>query len=191
LDIKIKLKGAFDLLFLFGRGISAFSGTKRAALQSLAVPAILFPLTWPLVYFYPPKGLETGYPYSQILTTVVLQAVLSLALSMVLVVALARAFNRLDKFWLFLEACNWTALAAFSVHMPLLLAAACGWIPRAEMDRIFVIAQCYFYVVTGCIVFRAFQLNWQLAGFITVAILFADQTAWDLLFRLQGIPLPW
>jgi hypothetical protein len=191
LAIKTKLTGAFDLLFLFGRGIHAFSGARRAALRSLLIPAALFPLTLPFTYFYPPKGMESGYPYSQILATVVVQAALSLIFSLALVALLARAFNRLNKFWLFLEAGNWTALAMFGISLPLLLAAACGWLPREEMDRIFVIVQCYFYVVTGCIVFRSFRLNWQLSVFITIAILFADQTAWDLLFRLQGIPRPW
>jgi len=191
MNIKIKLRGAFDLLFLFGRGIHAFAGTKRGALRSLVIPAALFFLALPFSYFYPPKGMETGYPYSQVLMTVVLQFVLSFASSLVLVAALAKGFNRLGRFWLFLEAGNWTGIASFAVTAPLLLAAVCGWLPRAEMDRIFVIVQCYLYVVTGGIVFRSFRINWQLAGAVAVIILFADQTAWNILFKLQGIPQPW
>lgn len=186
-----KLKGAFDLLFLFGRGIGAFSGTRRAALRSLLIPAALFLLALPFPCFYPPKGMESGLGCGQILAVVTAQTLLSLTFSLALVALLARAFGVLGKFWLFLEASNWTGLAAFSITLPLLLAAATGWLPREEMDRIFVIVQCYFYVVTGCIVFRAFRLNWQLSAFMAIVVLFADQTAWDLLFRLQGIPQPW
>ncbi len=188
---KAKLKGAFDLLFLFGRGIHSFSGTKRDAIRSLTIPFVLFPVTLFFSVFYPPKGMETGYSDSQILTIVFLQVVLSFVFSMAAVFLLACSFKKPDKFWLFLEAINWTGLAIFLVTLPLVNAAVFNWIPREEMDRIFVIAQCFFYVVTACIIFRAFQLNWQLSGFMAIVILFIDQTTLDVLFMLQGVPKPW
>ncbi|MFH1158826.1 MAG: hypothetical protein V1721_08140 [Pseudomonadota bacterium] len=191
MDIKTKLKGAFDLLFLFGRGIHAFSGSKQDALRSFVIPGVLFPVTLSFGALYPPKGMETGYSNSQILTTVALHAVVSFALSLAVIFLLARTFRKSGKFWLFLEAYNWTGLAIFLVTLPLAQAALFEWIPREEMDRIFVIAQCFFYVVTACIIFRALQLNWQLSGFMAIATLFVDQTTWDVLFMLQGIPRPW
>jgi len=188
---KAKLKGAFDLLFLFGQGIHAFSGTKRDAIRSFAIPVVLFPVTLFFSVFYPPKGMEEGYSNSQILMTVSLHAVISFVFSLAAIFLLARSFKKSDKFWLFLEAINWIGLAFFLITLPLVNAAVFNWIPREEMDRIFVITQCFFYVVTACVIFRAFQLNWQLSGFMAIVILFVDQTMWDILFMLQGIPKPW
>ena len=42
MNIKSRLRGAFDLVFLFGRGIKAFSGTKRAALFAAAFLSLSF-----------------------------------------------------------------------------------------------------------------------------------------------------
>jgi hypothetical protein len=190
-EIKRKLAGAFDLLLLFGRGIDAFSGSRRAALLSLIIPFALLPIDLVSCVFYPPKGMEAGFSPHQVLMTILLQGVVSTVISLALVVVLAWMLNKLDRFWLSFEAGNWVGLAAFIVTLPLAIAALAGWIPREEMDRISVIIQCYLYIVTACIFFRSFQINWQLAGFMAITTLFADQTAWHLLYRLQGIADPW
>jgi hypothetical protein len=191
MDIKKKLAGSFDLLMLFGRGIEAFSGKKRDALLSLVIPAALFPFSLVFSACYPPKGMEHGYPLSQILMTVSLGGVISMVVSLALIAGLAWGFKKLDRFWLYLDASNWTGLAIFIAMLPFILAAVMGWIQREEMDRIFVIIQCYLYVVTGCIFFRAFQVNWQLAGFMMIVILFVNQMTLEFLFRVQGIEYPW
>ncbi|MCK5555547.1 MAG: hypothetical protein KAI76_04865 [Alphaproteobacteria bacterium] len=191
MGIKTKLKGAFDLLFLFGRGIHAFSGSKRDAILSFSIPCVIFPMTLFFSVFYPPKGMETGYSNSQILITVSLHVVISFLLSLTVIFLLSRVLKKSGKLWLFLEAYNWTGLAIFLVTLPLTQAAIFDWIPREEMDRIFVIVQCFSYVVTASIIFHSFQLNWQFSGFMAIVILFIDQTMWDILFMLQDIPKPW
>lgn len=191
MKIKTKLKGAFDLLFLFGGGIHAFSGSKRDVIYSLVIPILLFPVTLFFSIFYPPKGMEVNYPDSQILVTVFLYTIFSFMFSIAAVFLLARAFNKSGKILLFLETVNWVGAAFFLVTLPLTLAAVFNWILREEMDRIFVITQCFFYVIIAHVVFRVFQLNWQLSGFIAISVLFVDQTTWDVLFAVQGIPKPW
>lgn len=186
-----KLVGAFDLLFLFGRGIGAFEGKKAAALRSLLIPLVFFPLSLLFSYFYPPKGMETGFPAERILLTVGAQYIVSFIFSLALVAGLARALGKQGRFWLFLEASNWVGVAMNVVTLPLVLAAVFGWLPREQMDRIFVIVALYGYLVTACVAYRSFQVNWQLAGFIAVATFFAGQATWDLLFWAQGIPQPW
>ncbi|MCK5556025.1 MAG: hypothetical protein KAI76_07300 [Alphaproteobacteria bacterium] len=189
--VKTKLKGAFDLLFLFGDGIHAFSGSKRDVISSLVIPVMLFPITLSFNVFYPPKGMETNYPDNQILTTVSLHTIFSFVISLIMIFFLAKAFNKSDKIWLFLETINWVGAAFFLVTVPLALAAIFNWILREEIDRIFVITQCFFYLAIAHVILRVFQLNWQLSGFMAISVLFVDQTTWDVLFAVQGIPKPW
>ena len=188
---KTKLKGAFDLFFLFGRGIHAFSGSKRDAIFSLVIPCVVFSITLLFSAFHLPKVMEEGYSNSQILTTIFLHFIISFVFSLVIIFLLASVFKKSDKFWLFLEAYNWTGLVIFLATIPLAQVAFFNWLPREEMDGIFVIAQFFFYLVTASIIFHSFQLNWQLSGFMAIAILFVYQTMWDILFMLQGIPKPY
>src|SRR4051812_16221194 len=145
MDFKKKLKGAFDLFLLFGRGIKSFSGEKKQALRSLAIPVFLFVISLPWGYLYPPKGMEK-LPFSQILMTQALQFVIAVPFSLLLVAGVAKALKKSDKFWLYLETSNWTDIPCFVVGLPFTVAAVMGWVPREEMDRLFVILQCYFYL---------------------------------------------
>lgn len=186
-----RLKGAFDLLLLFGQGIGAFSGKKKDALRSFVIPVALFPVTLFLCRFYPPKGMETGFSTGAIVGTVAAQWILSFVFSLALVTVLARSLGKLDKVWLFWEANNWTALAMFLVAFPFSAAAVFQWVAREQMDRVFVIMQVYGFIVVACIAYRAFKINWQLAGLVAVVTLFANEMAWEILFRALGIPDPW
>lgn len=190
-DFKNKITGAFDLLFLFGRGIKKFSGTKEEAVASLVFPLMLFPCSLVFVYFYPPKGMEAGYGFGQIAATVTVLSVLTFIFSNALVWWMSRLLGKADKFWLFFSASNWVSAAFFVVTIPFMLAAVAGITGREEMDRIFVLASAYSYVVTACIAWRAFSLNWQLAGFIAIVTLFVGQELWHLTYWVQGIPIPW
>lgn len=188
---KKKFAGSFDLLFLFGRGINAFSGTRKDALQSLVWPALIFPFSLVSSYFYPPKGMESGYSYAQIAMTVTVEYILSIIVSAAIVFAISYALGKRDKFWLFFEATNWVALAFVCVIFPVSITATTGLLPRTEMDRVFAIISCYGYIVTACIAWRALLTNWQIAGAIAIVTLFVDQELWHTLYGLQGIPVPW
>ncbi len=191
LDFKNKVIGGFDLLFLFGRGIEKFSGTKKEAIISFYVSLAFFPAGLAFAYFYHPKGMETGYGYLQIATTVITQFVLSFILSNALVATIAWSLKKLDKFWLFFSASNWVSVPFFIVTLPFMIVAATGIVARDEMDRIFVLLACYSYVVTACIAWKSFNLNWQLAGTIAIATLFVNQEIGHLTYIVQGIPIPW
>ena len=189
---KDKIIGGFDLLFLFGRGIEKFSGSKNEILMSLLVQLFLLPLSIAFSYFYPPKGMEAGFGHAQIIATALAQFVITYVLSYVGVWAIARSLNRQDKFRLFFSASNWLALPFFIVMIPFMLIAAFGIVPREEMDRIFVLFSCYSYIITACIAWRSFRINWQLAGLMSIMTLFVDQEfGYHLIYRLEGIPAPW
>ncbi len=60
-DIWKKIIGGFELLFLFGRGIRQFTGTKQEAMQSVAVPVLVYGVSFLTSDLYPPKCMEQGY----------------------------------------------------------------------------------------------------------------------------------
>ena len=83
-SVKDKLKGGLDLMLLFGKGIKPFEKdpSKAAAIRSLWIPVILYPIVPLLAWFYPPIGMHDGdYPYSQIFVNVTVFYVLSFAVS--------------------------------------------------------------------------------------------------------------
>lgn len=189
--VAAKLKAGFDLFFLFGRGIDSFTGSKPAALRSCLIPVALFPVALLFGAAFPPKGMETGYPLGQILFTVGTHYILSFFLSLLLVWAIVKPLGAAAKFWLFLEASNWVGLAASLISIPLMVMAVAEWIPRMEMDRVFALFTIYSCVVTACLAYRSFRLNWQLAGLIAVLTHFANQETLNTLYALQHIPKAW
>jgi hypothetical protein len=190
LEARKCLKGAFDLVFLFGRGINVFDPGVPAMMRSFWLPVLTYPLLPVYAVMYEPKGME-GFPAMQVVTTVTIHFVLSYVGFLSLAALLAKAMGVAARVPLFITASNWVGIAALAVTFPFMLAAVMGWIPREEMDRLFVIIGIYFYVVTGCVAFRALKVNWQLAGFIAIVSLLVSESVWDMLFFFQGIENPW
>jgi len=186
-----RLAGGFDVLFLFGRGVTRFTGSRADAWGSMWIPALTLPVSLAFAAFYPPKGMETGFTTAQILITVAAQYALSFTATLLIVWAIATVLKRADKFWLFVEVGNWAALAMSLILVPLSLFAVFQPDYRAEMDRLFVIINAYGIIVTACIAYRSFQINWQLGGAIAIATMFVGQEIWNLLYWVQGIPDPW
>lgn len=190
-DIKTKLSGAFALMLLFSRGVKSFSGEKHAAIRSIVIPFALFPFTLWFNFIYPPKGMETGYPFEAILAVVTGHFIISYIFTAVAVGVVAQWLKRTEKFWLFFEASNWASLAFTIVTVPFMLMAVYEVFPREEMDRILALTAMYGYVVTGCIAWRALEVNWQLAGAIAILTLFMNQETSHVLYMMMGVPIPW
>lgn len=189
-SIKKKIKGGLDLFFLFGDGIKAFEGTRTAAVKSLWVVLLLYPVSPLFLYFYPPKGMEQ-HAYSAIFLTATAQYIASIIVGAMIAYVFASLLKQSEKFWLYFQAANWTGLAGMVVAVPFMLLALSGFVTRLEMDRIFVVVAVYGYVVAGCIAYKAFKTNWQLAGAFACFNLVTAQAVWDMLYNLQGIPDPW
>jgi len=189
-----KFIGAFDLVFFFGRGIKPFEkeGTKKAALESLRIQAWLYPLAPFFAYFYPPQGMhEKDHPYIQVFLTVTALYIGGIAMNAVVGWLFAIFMDQRDRFWRFFQASNWVALPAAIMGTPFIALAAFGSMPRAESDRMLLFLSCYMALVTACIAFRAFKINWQLAGFVACMSVFATQQAWNIVYLVQGLPLVW
>ena len=193
-SVKDKLKGGFDLILLFGKGIKPFEEDpgKAAALRSMWIPLVLYPLAPLMAWFYPPIGMQDGsYPYSQIFMNVTAFYVLSYVVSAGMVWLFGFWLKQEDRFWLWLQAGNWTAIPLLIVTLPLGAAMIFDWMPREELDRISVIVTLYSFLVGACIMFRSYKINWELAGSMACMMLFANQQVWNLLYTLQDIPLVW
>ncbi len=189
--MRTKLRGAFDLALLFGRGIKAFSGDMPAALKSFLIPLLLFPFSLALSALYPPRHLHEGFGLMQVLGVSALQSMLSFTSFTVLTYFFAMAVDRKKEVLLFFEANNWTGLVGFLMTLPFFALAIFGSMGRDEMDYAFIMVFVYFSIVTACIAYSALRLNWQLAGFIGCLAVVGDQTSWQILMQVFDIPYTW
>lgn len=193
-SVKDKIKGGFDLILLFGKGIKPFEedAGKAAALKSLWIPVLLYPIAPLVAWFYPPIGMQDGsYPYSQIFLNVTAFYVLSFIVSTGMVWLFGYWLKQEERFWLWLQACNWVSIPMLVISLPVAAAMIFDWLPREQLDRISVIVTLYSFLVGACIVFRSYKINWELAGSMACMMLFANQQVWNLLYTLQDIPIVW
>ncbi len=192
--VKEKIKGSFDLTFLFGKGIKAFEdeGTKSHALKSMWIPVALYPLGIAMAWFYPPQGMHDGsYPFSQIFMTVTAAYILGFFATLGFGWLFAYALKQRERFWLFVQASNWTSITFTLVTLPIALMMIFDIMPREEMDRIAVIITCYGFLISGCIAYKSFRVPWELAGALACMTLFINQQVWNGLFLMQDIDLVW
>ncbi len=187
-----KLKGAFDLTFLFGRGILPFEKdpSKKAGLQSLWIPILLLPLSFIAEYFWPGEGLEKQTLQTRYLI-IAEGAVLNFAGGLALLWVATRAFDRRDRFWITFQAGNWTSIPLTILSLPLLLLAVEQWYPRAQMDHVFNIVTYYGFVVGACVYFRGLKIWWGFGGFLASVAIFIGQNIQNLLFWVNGVPIKW
>lgn len=186
-----RVKGAFALFLLFGDGIKAYSGTRRDALVSFAVPALLLCGALVLIPLYPPRGMGEGFTEGAMRGLVVTSTLAYYFLFGMVVAAYSYLAKSMDKAWLFVEAYNWLAAAAAVITLPLTLAAVNGWLGRDEMDRALIILGLYAFIPVACIANRAYRLNWQLAGALACILLAMDQEAMSFAYWAFDVPYPW
>lgn len=192
--VKEKIIGGFDLIFLFGRGIKPFeeNPTKAAALKSMWIPLVLYPIAPIVAWFYPPLGMHEGtFPYSQIFLNVTAFYILSFGVTAGIVWLFGYWLKQEDRFWLWLQAHNWVSIPMLLLSLPIAGAMIFDWMPRAELDRVSVIVTMYSFLVGACIMFRSYKINWELAGSLACMSLFANQQVWNMLYKLQDISLVW
>jgi hypothetical protein len=127
--VRSKLAGAFDLMFLFSRGLDRFSGTKQEALRSIGFMALMFAGIQATNYFYHPKGLEEIDAATLALFTAA-HYLLAVILSLALIAAVAQALKAPERFWLYLSASNWTGFLISLAVLPLVVLAAKGMLVR-------------------------------------------------------------
>ncbi len=189
---KEKLRGAFDLVFLFGRGIVPFERdpSKKAGLQSLWIPILFFPLSFIFAYYWPPEGLETQ-PMRTVMIINGFSYIFGFAGEIALLYIAVLAFNRRDRFWIAFQAGNWIGLPMTLLSMPFFLLALGHWYPRAQMDHLFTVITYYGVIVSACINYRGLKISWEFAGFLACLGVFLGQQLWNLLFWMNGVPIKW
>lgn len=185
-----KLKGAFDLLFLFGRGIDPFEkqNNKTDGIKSLWIPVVLFPLGLIGAWLRPPAGLET-VPRLNCVLTVAAQGIIGTVAGIGILWMAAVMMDRRNRFWIPFQAFNWVGLPLAIICVPFLILALMGWYPREIMDRVFTVFLYYSFIVGACIYYRGLKISWELAGFFACLGILVGQLTQNALFTLNGVPI--
>lgn len=186
-----KLKGSFDLMLLFGRGIKPFEkeGTFRDAMVSLWIPVLMTPIGFVAAYFHHPQGLEEQ-PYATVAVIVGAMSVLGFLMITALGWLFAYAMGRLERFWLWFQVGNWVSIPLNIIAVPFVAIACMDWFAKAEMDRVLTAITYYGVIVAGCVAFRAFKVGWEMAGFFAGMSVFALQQIWNALYAVHGLQAP-
>lgn len=187
-----KLKGAFELIFLFGRGIQPFEKDpgKAAGLRSLWIWGAMVPVSQYCAYLWPPKDLYEQ-PIQTVQAITALSTVLGLFSGLGILWLATVVFDRRDRFWITFQATVWTGVAISLVSLPIYIAALCGWYPRAQMDNVFIMIGFYGVLVNGCVAFRGLKIDWMMGGFLAGLGIFVGQQIWNGLFLLFDVPINW
>lgn len=190
--VKQKIIGTFELFFLFGRGIKPFEkeATKFHALRSLWLPIAATPLAFYSAYLHPAQGLEKE-PYSTVAFVLAGHILLSFIVGTGLAYLFCLAFDRRDRFWLWFHTANWMTVPNTIVAIPIVALAVLGSHEREVMDRAFSVVLYYGVIVNACVAFRAFKVDWTLAGFFACMSIYAAQQVWNLMFWLNDVPIKW
>jgi hypothetical protein len=187
---KQKLKGAFDLVFLFGRGIEPFEkqNNKSDALKSLWIPVVIFPLGLISAWLWPPPELVT-LPKTTMLLTVTAEGIAGTIASFGIIWLAAVSLGKKDRFWVAFQAFNWIAVPLSMITTPFLFLALMEWYPREVMDRIFTVTLYYGILVSACVLYRGLRIFWEFAGFFVCVGVFAGQMIQNIGCWINGVPI--
>ncbi|MBI1216617.1 MAG: hypothetical protein GC185_12465 [Alphaproteobacteria bacterium] len=189
-----KVVGAFNLSFFFGKGIKPFEakgeGDFKAAMRSLWITAALYPVAIVACWLHPPHGMEhLGRADLSIITTS--EYVLGFFLSNAACWLFAWALKVHDRFWLFFQASNWTAIPATVISLPFLGLALMHSLDDMHMNRMLTVVAVYFAMAGSCVAYRALRINWELSVFLASFMMFCEQIIEMLMFRIYHIPIDW
>jgi hypothetical protein len=188
-----KLKGAFELVFMFGRGIAPFEKdpSKAAGLRSIWIPIVLMPLGQYCAYLWPSKDLAEQ-PMQTVQSIVALCTVVGFFAGLGILWLATVVFDRRDRFWVTFQATNWTGLAMSLVSLPFYLVALSGWYPHAQMDNVFLLLTYYgALLVSGCVAFRGLKIDWMMGGFLATLGIIIGQQIQNAMFWLFDVPINW
>jgi hypothetical protein len=190
---KEKLRGAVDLLFLFGlKGIAPFEkSTPAQSLRSVMIPIALFPVGLLCAWLYPPDGLDKA-PTSTILAIEGCSDVLVFLATTALVWVFAKAFSTRERFWVAFQASNWTGIPMLLLTLPFLYLGIANIYPREQMMKVLSIVGAYGYLfVEACVLFRGLKISWEFAGLLVCLEYVIGTQIWHLMFFLNGVPIVW
>lgn len=161
-EIKNNLLGCFEVFLFMPSGIKRFSASKKSAVKSFIVPAILLPFV-----LYIMASMSVGFSANLLVPLHVGRIVISLALFFTIVYFLSKQFDRVEHFWRFITVTNWCEIIATILAVPILYGFISGQdLSSFESYAVFITIAGYVY--SAFIVTHAFRLPWELGGFIAI-----------------------
>lgn len=187
---KQKFRGAFDLVFLFGHGIKPFEkdGGKRAALQALWIPAVMYPLGLISAWLWPPAELVT-LPKTTVLLTSALESLVGFPAGIGVLWLAALALNKKDRFLITFQAGLWVGIPLSIISTPFLFLALMEWYPREVMDRIFTVLLYYNFIVGACVLYRGLKIPFEFAVFFSCVGIFVGQMIQNVGCWVNEVPI--
>jgi hypothetical protein len=190
---KEKLRGAWDLTFMFGlKGIVPFEkSTREQAFRAIWIFVALLPFDLLQAYLYPAEGLEK-VPLPTVMLIEFSSDILGFVASFALMWVFASVLGSRDRFWITFQALIWTSIPMLIITLPFTYLAVAHVYPREEMERVFSVIGAYGAIfVSGCTVFRGLKISWEFAGCLVCFDYVLGTQIWHLLFWLNGVPIVW
>ncbi|HYD19389.1 MAG TPA: hypothetical protein VEF76_13010, partial [Patescibacteria group bacterium] len=150
----------------------------------------IIPLNFYAAYVHPAPGLEDK-PYRIVANIVGGHILLSFLLGTALGYLFCWAFDRRERFWLWFNTGNWMTVPVTAVSIPILLLAVFGHHDKGDIERALTIVLYYGVLVNACVAWKAFKVDWTLAGFFACMSIFVAQQVWNFMFWVNDVPIKW
>lgn len=183
------LRKSIDLMLFMEPGIRPFENAdKYMFLRSFWWTVFFIPITFWSVTVIQPLGAEETDKFLLGLTGA-LSGLAALLFGMLLLYGFAKYVDRMQGFFTMVTAANWVG-----VLMTLLAIIFVSLIGSSDMERktaedVLIVFQIYGYAVTGYIAYRSFNIPWQLAAFVAILMLFANETSHDIVYMIADVPV--
>ena len=184
---KNPLLGALELALFMKQSVERFHLDMNAMWRSFLVPIALTPLTFLMLYLSHHERPEiSNLTYSEVAGLFFVKGLVGLALSLLILYGFAKAYDRLDRFYLTITAANWSSIIPTALFLPIMITYALGWYTWDDIYGISVILALYTYAITGFLLTYTFKIPWEMGGFLTVVLLAINETGFDIIYWLAS-----
>lgn len=180
---KNSILGALELALFMKQGAQRFYGDINAMWRSFIIPFALMPLTFYMLYLSQPERPEiAGLGTSEMFGLFFAKGLLALVLCLGVIYVFAKAYDRLDKFYLTITAANWSSIFPTLLFIPVMATYALGWYSWDDIYGISIVFSIYTYCITGFMLTHCLRIPWEMAGFLTIVLLAINETGFDILY---------
>ena len=179
--------GALELALFMKQGAQRFYGDINAMWRSFIIAFALMPLSFYMLYLSQPDRPEiAGIETSQMFTLFFVKGLVTMALNLGVIYIFARAYDRLDKFYLTITAANWSSIFPTLLFLPVMASYALGWYSWDDIYGISIVFAIYGYFIAGFMLTHCLRIPWEMAGFLTIVLLAINETGFDIIYWIAS-----